>query len=145
MAETLEEALKRLCAERGWSWRQASFRAGLNPDYLSNLFKKGHGRPKADTLRALAWAFGKDKEERDSIYGYLLFLRGLAPRTEAEQYEARILAAFRTLPPDDQERIAVMVEGLAAHRRREALESKPATEDRTEANRASPPANGLPK
>jgi len=106
--DTLESYLKRLCRIRGLTWRQASLRAGLNPDYLSHYFtQSGEHRwePKAETLRQLAEALGGD-------YEYMLYLRGLGPpQNERDALTRRLVAAIRRLSPQTQETLLTLLEG----------------------------------
>ena len=111
--ETLADYIARLCRERGLSWRAASLRAGLNPNYITQLVRGHRPNPKAESLRALAEALEGD-------YEYMLRLRNLAPPPLASTREQRLITALRWLPPDDQERIIAMINGLVAHRRKQA-------------------------
>jgi transcriptional regulator with XRE-family HTH domain len=134
--ETLAEYIRRLCKERGLSWRQASIRAGLDPTYISALLRGRHPEPKAETLKALATALGGD-------YTYMLALRNLAPDQEKRKktlLEQQIIDRIKHLPPSDQERIIAMIDGLAAYRRKQ--QTKAANESPSQILHSKPPTSG---
>lgn len=112
--ETLAEYIRGLCRLRGLSWRAASLKAGLNRNYITHLIRGRQSLPKADTLKALAKAL-------DGDYEYMLALRDLAPSTTPPKppFEHRAIVAMQQLPPEDQERVLAMLEGLVAHYRAE--------------------------
>ena len=54
----LQESLARFLAERGWSMRELSLRAGLNETAVKAIFAGKSVSPREQTMRALATALG---------------------------------------------------------------------------------------
>ena len=79
----LADRLAALCAERGWSYRQASQRAGLGNNWLGNYISQPMSRPQKRTLTKLAEAFGVDE-------AYLL---GITDERHARHDVRRLMAA----------------------------------------------------
>lgn len=62
---TLGERIRELRTVKGWTQDELAERAGLNGRHLSR-FENDHVRPRAQTLRSLAEAFGTTVEELQS-------------------------------------------------------------------------------
>jgi len=70
--ETLGGYIRRLLTERGMSMREASMQAGLAPETISQILRRGvTTRPRADTLLAIAEALAGDYARMLELAGYM--------------------------------------------------------------------------
>lgn len=71
-SESLGGYIRRLLEERGMSMREASMQAGLAPETISQILRRGQRtKPRADTLLAIAEAVGGDYARMLALAGYL--------------------------------------------------------------------------
>jgi len=70
--ETLGGYIRRLLDERGLSMREASMDAGLAPETISKILRRGQRtKPRADTLLAIAETIGGDYARMLELAGYM--------------------------------------------------------------------------
>jgi len=106
--QTLGEYIGDLCEERGLSMRAASMRAGLAPETVSKILRRGPTtRPRADTLLAIAEAIGGDYARMLELAGYMqdgaeAVLRDAVLRRKIE----RLAQVFDALPLEMRYRMA---------------------------------------
>jgi hypothetical protein len=66
----LAQYLVKLCAERNLSWRAASMRAGLSPEAISLIVRRGH-KARPESLRKFAEGVGGDYLRMMELAGHL--------------------------------------------------------------------------
>lgn len=134
-----------------FSLRALAEAAGLSPTYVKSLetgFDRRTGkeiRPSVDTLRRLADALAdRERAEADRIYRELMATAGYLPPglegsrevsrrpPEPTPEETEILEIYRSLPPDERERVREMVKVFGRFRRRLEREGHLAPEEAPE-------------
>ena len=70
--------ISELCQQRGWSMRRASMEAGLAPDAISKMLRRGESQPRTSTLLQLAMTLNGD-------YARMMRLAGHVPADEAHE------------------------------------------------------------
>ena len=105
--EAFVEWLLAKLRERGWSYSELGRRGGFSHSAISHIVNDG-ASPGHKLIKGIAKAF-------DMPVAEVMRQAGQLPLPSGEENEAELLALFRQLPEDEQERILLMARTLYKH------------------------------